>query len=89
MEVSYSDATVANRNPGFGERKWSLDEGQIANVRVVRAALGTGYDRVEGNRRASRNGLVSDLPPEIPYHYDSQLLHRCMSGRPTAGEVHP
>jgi hypothetical protein len=26
----------------------------------------TGYQRVEGNRRASRNGPVSDLPPEIP-----------------------
>jgi hypothetical protein len=26
----------------------------------------TGCNRVEGNRRASRNGRVSDLPPEIP-----------------------
>jgi hypothetical protein len=32
------------------------------------AALGTDpyYHRVEGIRRASRNGRVSDLPPEIP-----------------------
>jgi hypothetical protein len=27
---------------------------------------GTGYHRVEGNRRAPRNGPVSDPPPEIP-----------------------
>jgi hypothetical protein len=25
-----------------------------------------GYHRVEGNQRASRNGRVSDRPPEIP-----------------------
>jgi hypothetical protein len=47
-----------------GDRERSLNEGQIPNVRVVRVALGTGYHRVEGNRRASRNGRVSDLPPE-------------------------
>jgi hypothetical protein len=37
--------------------------------------IGTGYHRVEGNRRASRNGPVSDLPPEIPNlkRDDSQL----------------
>jgi hypothetical protein len=42
---------------------------KVANrplFRVVRVAPGTEYRRVEGNRRASRNGLVSDLPPEIP-----------------------
>ena len=47
-----------------GDRKWSLNDGQIPNFRVVRVALGTGYNRVEGNRRASRVS-VSDLPPEI------------------------
>ena len=35
------------------------------NTRVVRAALGTGYNRVEGNRRASRNGRVSSSPTRI------------------------
>jgi hypothetical protein len=50
-----------------GDWKWSLNEEQIPNSRVVRVALGTCYHRVEGNRRASRNGRVSDLPPpEIP-----------------------
>jgi hypothetical protein len=49
-----------------GDRKWSLNDGQIPNTRVVRVALGTGYDRVQRNRRASRNVRVSDLPPEIP-----------------------
>jgi hypothetical protein len=48
-----------------GDRKWSLNDGQISNFRGVRVAPGTRYHRVEGNRRA-KNGLVSDLPPEIP-----------------------
>jgi hypothetical protein len=39
---------------------------EIPNPDVVRFALGSGYHRVEGNRRASRNGRVSDLPPETP-----------------------
>jgi hypothetical protein len=43
-----------------------LNDGQIPNPNAVRVASGTGYHRVEGNRRASRNGPVSDLPPEIP-----------------------
>jgi hypothetical protein len=41
-----------------------LNDGQIPNPNVVRVAPGTGYHRVQGNRRASRNGPVSDLPPE-------------------------
>ena len=32
----------------------------------MRVAPYRGYNRVEGNRRASRNGPVSHLPPEIP-----------------------
>jgi hypothetical protein len=43
-----------------------LNEGQRKHCCDVREALGTGYNRVEGNRRASRNGRASDLPPEIP-----------------------
>jgi hypothetical protein len=38
---------------------------KTSNTRAVRVHVSTGYNRVEGNRRASRNGLVSDLPPEI------------------------
>jgi hypothetical protein len=34
---------------------------------AVRVALGVGYDPSEGNRWASRNGLVSSSPPEIPH----------------------
>jgi hypothetical protein len=34
-----------------GDRKWSLKEAQRPNLRVVRVALGTGYNRGEGNRR--------------------------------------
>jgi hypothetical protein len=43
-----------------------LNEGRTPHVRGVRVALGTGYNLVEGNRRASRNGRVSDLSPETP-----------------------
>jgi hypothetical protein len=31
--------------------------------------LSLGYNPSEGNRRASRNGRVSDLPPEIPTRF--------------------
>jgi hypothetical protein len=68
--AAYSDGKHANRNARVcarGDIKWSLNDGQIPNSRGVRVALGTGYDRVEGNRRASRNGRVSDLSPEIPH----------------------
>jgi hypothetical protein len=51
---------------GRQNRKWPLNDRQIPNVRVVRVHASTGYNRAEGNRRASRNGRVSDLPPEIP-----------------------
>jgi hypothetical protein len=37
------------------------------NYRGVRVHVSTGYNRGEGNRRASRNRGVSDLPPEIPH----------------------
>jgi hypothetical protein len=60
------DAKVANQF-GTGDRKWPSNDGQIPNSRVVRVHVSTGYNRVEGNRRASRNGLVSDLPPGIPH----------------------
>jgi hypothetical protein len=44
-----------------------LNDGQIQNPNAVRVALGTGYHRVEGNRRASRKRpRVSDPPPETP-----------------------
>jgi hypothetical protein len=48
------------------DREWSLDDGRIPNPNVVRVAPSTWYHRVEGNRRASRNGRVSDPRPEIP-----------------------
>jgi hypothetical protein len=58
------------------QRMDPLNDGHIPNPNVVRVAFGTGYHRVEGNRRASRNGPVSDLPPEIPKSRFA-LLHRC------------
>jgi hypothetical protein len=56
--------------------------GQIPNPNGVRVALGTGYPRVEGNRRASRNGPVSDLPPAIPKvtvrNFSIAVHHSCL-----------
>ena len=45
-----------------------------SHSRGVRVHASTGYNRVEGNRRASRNDRVSDLPIEIPHVNDSQLF---------------
>jgi hypothetical protein len=39
--------------------------------------VSTGYNPVEGDRRASRNGLVSDLPPEILNATIRKLIIRC------------
>jgi hypothetical protein len=49
---------------------------QIPNFRAVRVALGTGYNRVKGNRRASRNGLVTPPSPasEEPLHHQAPRL---------------
>jgi hypothetical protein len=69
-----SDEKVANRDVGVwhgATRKWPFLE-RWTNPKLsrpVRVHVGTGYNRVEGNRR---NGFVSDLPPEIPH--DSQLF---------------
>jgi hypothetical protein len=54
---------------GFGtgwHRKWPSNEGQIPNFRAVREHASTGYNRVEGNRRASRNGRVTSSPTRNP-----------------------
>jgi hypothetical protein len=40
-----------------------LNDGQLPNPNAVRVVPGS---VLEGNRRASRNGRVSDLPPETP-----------------------
>jgi hypothetical protein len=60
-----------------GDRKCSLDDGQIPNSRGVSAHVSTGYNTGEANRRASRNGRVSDLPPEIPTVTIRFLFHHC------------
>jgi hypothetical protein len=57
-----------------GDRKYSLNDGHMPNVRGVRVALGTGYNRVEGTysdeKVANRNigwetahAFVSRRPP--------------------------
>jgi hypothetical protein len=50
-----------------------------SNFRGVRVHVNTGYDRVEEIRRASRNGRVSDLPPEIR---NSPIRHFCVAVQP-------
>jgi hypothetical protein len=62
--LSLSDAKSRERNRNVRvwarcDRKWPLNDGKIPNPNVVRVL------REIGGRRV-RNGLVSDLPPEIP-----------------------
>ena len=80
---------VANRDVSLarGDREGSLNEGKIPHFRGVRVALGTGYHRVEGNRRAWRNGPVSDLPPEIPYVTIRDFCIAVCCGYICAGQV--
>jgi hypothetical protein len=61
-----------------------VNDGQIPNPNVVRVAPGTGNHRAEGNRRASRNGPVSDLPPEIP---NVTIRNFCIAVPQPAGPV--
>jgi hypothetical protein len=75
--LGYSDGKVANRSQGSarGDRNRPSNDGQIPNVRGVRVHVSTGYNRGEGNRRASRNGRGSDLsrpkPPTFSSLYDT------------------
>jgi hypothetical protein len=57
-----------------GDRNWPLHDGQTPAYRGVRVALGTCYNTVEGNRRASRNGRVSSSPTRNPCRYDSHFF---------------
>jgi hypothetical protein len=64
-----------------GRREKNLNDRQIPKFRGVRVHVSTGYNRVEGNQRASLNGLVSDLPPETP---NVTIRHFCVAVRPLA-----
>jgi hypothetical protein len=70
---------VANRYLSLGlarrDREWSLNDGRIPNPDVVRVAAGTGYNRVEVNRRASRNGRVSSRPKFLTSRFATFLSH--------------
>jgi hypothetical protein len=84
-------ATQKSRNLGLTlgisarrDREWSSNDEQIPNF-VVRVHMSTGDNRVEGNRRTSRNGSVSDLPPETPHVAIRNLSHRCT---PCALDLH-
>jgi hypothetical protein len=78
------------RFTGFGtaRQKMALNDGQIPNPNVVRVAPGSRYHRVEGNRRASRNGPVSDPPPEIP-NVTIRAFHRCREAARCSQRVAP
>jgi hypothetical protein len=52
-----------------GDRKCPVNDIQIPNFRGVRVHVSTGHNRVEGNRRASRNGRVSSSSTRNPYRY--------------------
>jgi hypothetical protein len=60
-----------------GATEMALERGTNPKPNVVRLHVSTGYNRVEGNRRASRNGRVSDLPPELPNVTIRDFFHRC------------
>jgi hypothetical protein len=74
--VKIANRTI--RGLARGDRKWSLNEAQRPNFRIMRVALGTGYNLGEGNRRISRNGRLPPNPLRIP---DSQLSHRFQARR--------
>ena len=75
VHASHSDAKVTNRDfEVWRDRGWPLNDGRIPNPNIARVRVSTGYHRVEGNRRASRNGPVSDLPPETPIATFSSLF---------------
>jgi hypothetical protein len=63
---AHKKAANRNANVWHGATEngpWMMD-GPIPNPNVVRVAPGTGNHRVEGNRRASRNGLVAISHPQ-------------------------
>jgi hypothetical protein len=71
----YSDEKVANRVKGFGTGRQKLDRNggqrleRWTTPTLSRRACSpryTGYNPGEGNRRASQNSRVSDLPPGNP-----------------------
>jgi hypothetical protein len=74
-------AKVTHRHAS--DTNWPFNDGQIPNPDVVRVAPGTRYHRVEGNRRASRNGPVSDLPSRNPYRYKVDTNCTALSLMPT------
>jgi hypothetical protein len=51
---------------GTGRQKRVLDDGHYPKLSRCTCTCEYGERWLEGNRRASRNGRVSDLPPEIP-----------------------
>jgi hypothetical protein len=76
--VTAASLGMAVRSAAGRQRRGPLKpEGRIARLRGVRVHASTGYNRAEGNRRASRNGRVGSSPTRNPQRYDSQLVRRC------------
>jgi hypothetical protein len=69
-----------------GDRKWSLKEAQRPNLRVVRVALGTGYNRGEGNRRP-RELISHPKPLTVRFATFASLCRRTYTHLSSRGEV--
>ena len=72
----YSDERVANRTLRLGTRRQRMVLERWTNqtfAAYVYMHVESGYSRVEGIRRASRDGRVSSSPTRNPYRHDSQL----------------
>jgi hypothetical protein len=80
--IGFTSTRVQRRksgeSSGCGDRERSLNDGQIPNTRAVRVHVSTGYNRAEGNRRASRNGRVSDLPRNRVTIRNFVIAKRCL-----------
>jgi hypothetical protein len=65
---AWSGNVVRNRTIRVWERaeKWPLNEAQHPHFHSARVVHDTRYSRVEGDRRASRNGPVSSSPARNP-----------------------
>jgi hypothetical protein len=81
----------ANRTVfGRGRQEPALERWtQIPDFRGVRVALGSGYNHEAGNRRVSRNGRVSDLPPETPPPSECKIAAQPLARHAVAADPNP
>jgi hypothetical protein len=63
---------------GTGRQKMVLERWTNPKHSRRTCTCENGLQSVEGNRRASRNGRVSDLPPQLPHVTAFSSLYPCM-----------